>query len=102
MTRLESLVSFFLSYLFLFPLLTILFSNRLSKQPKRRINRRLGRFESLFVNNIVSSGKRKRKDKKKLTNDSRRVASRASSVVETRWTCLDPCYSAAAAPVLLF
>ena len=44
MTRLESLVSFFLSYLFLFPLLTILFTNRLSKRPKQRINHRLGLF----------------------------------------------------------
>ena len=44
---------------------------------------------------LVRSGKRKRIDKKKLTNDSRRVASRASSVVETRWARLDPCYSTA-------
>ena len=44
MLLLESLVSFFLSFLFLFPLLTILFTNRLSKRPKQRINCRLGLF----------------------------------------------------------
>ena len=38
----------------------------IKNRPKRRINRRLGRFESLFVNNIVSSGKKKEKIRKNL------------------------------------
>ena len=65
----------------------------IKNRPNWRINHRLGHVKSLFVNNNLSSGKRKRKDKKKLTNDSRCDASRASSVVETPWMHLDPCYS---------